>query len=704
MAKGIDYINRDFDTFVGDLKNYIKTRFPEDFNYFNSASPDMMYLEMCAYMGVVLGENIDKAFNESFISEAQSRGSLVRSVNDFNFNNFSKTASQTQLKVKCNVPYIVDNELNKPDPTLFMHLKKGMIVSSNSGTKFETLEDINFADERNRQVIPNYNNNGELIDFTIIKSVTIRSGITKVQRLYIDTEQATPFLKVTISDTDVTEISGVIGLPGNQYQIANDSIFDNLDYQYYHVDFLSRDKIFVELEDNVNNPNQIKQGDWVEIPKRFIIKRDVNNIVTLIFGSSTTNFDLFEDLIKNFVTDINLNQVLNNTTLGEIPTVDSTLFIKYRTGGGLDSNAQPFQITNIVSKEFYSFQLAFDADKLARVRNSLQVYNKLPAVGGSEEMSNEEIRYTAPKVYAAQDRVVTYEDVRYFIANLPSKFGRPYKLGVEELKPGVLNLDYIKQDIFAELDLIDTEYLYFKRKELIQKIKSKLDSYQQISSTITSNNTSIINQQQLNNLIVDNNTLSLWLGEKTRIYIISQDETGKLVSVYKDTNGIWQYPQEILKENIKKWLLDKRLIGDWFEIYDGRIVNLQCEFTVIVDQANKQEVLSKCLQALKDYFNINNWQIGQPIYVANVQTILQQINGVTNVVDLKFYNIWGTNNSTGRKYSDLEPGRYKNIIIPTNDYTSNRYEIQLYNNTILGFPSTIFEFKFPDLDFIGKVL
>lgn len=698
-----NYINRDFNTFVGDLKNFIKTRFPNDFNYFNDASSDMMFLEMCAYMGVVLGDNIDKAFNESFISEAQSRGSLIRGANDFSFNNFGKTSSQTQLKIRCNIPYIVENNLNKPDPTLFLNIKKGMIVSSSSGVKFETLEDINFADENNRQVIPNYNSNGELVDYTLIKSVVVRSGITKIQRLYIDSEKAQPFLNVTLSDNDVTEIVGVIGLQGNQYQVANESIFDNIDYKYYQVDFLAQDKVFIELEDDVNNPTQIKQGDWVTIPKRFIVKRDINNLVTLIFGSSTTNFDLFDDLIQNYTTDVNLNQILNNTLLGEIPNVDTTLFIKYRTGGGLETNTQPYQITNINSKEFYPFQLAFDYDKLQKVKNSLEVYNELPALGGNEEMSNEELRYTLPKIYSAQERVVTYEDVRYYVSKLPNKFGRIYKLGVEEIKPNVLSLDYVRNDVKKYLDLIDNESLYYKRKQLIQELSIRLDSYQQLTSTINTNN-QIVTQQELNDIIITENEISLWLGEKTRLYIISQNESGKLVSAYKDSNNIWQYPQEILKTNIKNWLLDKRLIGDWFEIYDGRIVNLQCEFTVMVDRANKQEVLSNCLQRLKDYFNINNWQIGQPIYVANVETILQQIQGVTNVVDLKFYNIWGTNEINQRKYSDLEMGRYRNIIIPKNDYTSNRYEIDLYNNTILGYPDTLFEIKFPDSDLIGKVL
>ncbi len=700
----IQYINRDFTTFVEDLKNFAKTRFPEDFIYLNDASPDMMYLEMVAYMGTVLGDNLDKAFNESFISEAQARGSLIRAANDFNFTNYTKTPSTTQLKVSITVPFIIEDGLVKPDPDLLPNVKS-LQATSTSGVSFENLTDINFADPQNRVITPNFNSNNEIISFKVTKSVVIRSGITKIQRIYIDSTNIKPFLPVTIADTDVTEVVGVIGVPGNQFQLLNDSLFDNLDYTYSQVDFLAQDKMFVELQDSINQTSQIKQGEWVAIPKRFIIKKDINDLVTLYFGSSTTNFDLFESLIQSYLnSDISLNSILNNNTLGEIPAIDSTLFIKYRTGGGIDSNVQAGQITNISSKEFYPQQVSVDYNKLSNVRNSMEIINELPAVGGRDALSIEEMRYTLPKVFAAQNRVVTYEDVKGFIAKMPPKFGSPYKVSCEEIKPGIYNLGNIYGYLTQQLMLIESNNVYYERRRIIDETLNTIASLGSNLAMIPAGSTNPITQTRLNDLLLDENNISLWIGEKCRIYILGIDEAGKLVTTYKDGNGIWQYPNELLKTNIKNWLLDKRIIGDWIDIVDGRVVNLQFDFTIIADNNNKQETLAKCLQRLKDYFAVANWQLGQSIYMANVQAILQEIKGVINVVDMKFYNQWGTDTRTGRKYADMEPGRYRNIDLNSNVYNANRFAVTLVNNTVKGYADTFFEIKYPDLDITGRVL
>lgn len=700
----IQYINRDFTTFVEDLKNFAKTRFPEDFIYLNDASPDMMYLEMVAYMGTVLGDNLDKSFNESFISEAQSRGSLIRAANDFNFTNYTKTPSATQLKVSITVPFIIEDGIVKPDPDLLPNVKSIQAIST-SGVSFENIGDINFADPQNRIIVPNFNSNNEIISFKVTKSVVIRSGITKIQRIYIDSTNIKPFLPVTIADTDVTEVVGVIGVPGNQFQLLNDSLFDNLDYTYSQVDFLAQDKMFVELQDSINQTSQIKQGEWVAIPKRFIVKKDINDLVTLYFGSSTTNFDLFESLIQSYLnSDISLNSILNNNTLGEIPAIDSTLFIKYRTGGGTDSNVQAGQITNIASKEFYPQQVSVDYNKLSNVRNSMEIINELPAVGGRDALSIEEMRYTLPKVFAAQNRVVTYEDVKGFIAKMPPKFGAPYKVSCEAIKPGIYSLSDIYGYLAKQLMLVESNNIYYERRRIIDETLNTVASLGSNLAMIPVGSSNPISQTGLNNLLLDENNISLWIGEKCRIYILGIDEAGKLVTTYKDANGIWQYPNELLKTNIKNWLLDKRVIGDWIDIVDARVVNLQFDFTIIADNNNKQETLAKCLQRLKDYFSVANWQLGQSIYMANVQAILQEIKGVINVVDMKFYNIWGTDNRTGRKYADMEPGRYRHIDLSSNTYNANRFAVKLVNNTVKGYADTFFEIKFPDLDITGRVL
>ena len=176
------------------------------------------------------------------------------------------------------------------------------------------------------------------------------------------------------------------------------------------------------------------------------------------------------------------------------------------------------------------------------------------------------------------------------------------------------------------------------------------------------------------------------------------------VTIYKDENGIWQYPNELLKINIKNYLKTKRVIGDWIDIVDGRVVNIQVYFTIIADKRNKQKVIIDCLTTLRDYFNITNWQMNQPIIVSNVSTVLQQIEGVAAVTDLKFYNIFDTDPTNGKVYSPKEIGRYRNnSSTPVTNY-NNKFLMNQINGCIISYPDTIFSVRYSDIDLVGSAL
>lgn len=698
------YLSKDFSSLVLDLKNYVKTYHSDKFAYFNDASPDMLYLEMLAYVGDVLSFNTDKAFNESFRSTAQARSSLVRIANDLNFTNFGKRTSTAQIKVSIQVPFIIEEGVAKPDPTLLIGINKGMVLSSNGGVMFETTEEINFADPFKRIITPVLGTNNEILYYNIQKYAVCRAGITKTQRIYITAQTAEPFMKITINDGSITEIVSVIALPGNVYQQPVESLFNDPELQYHQVDFLTQGKKFVNISTSATE--DINQGGWVSIPKRFIVQRDVNDLVTLVFGSSTTSFDDFDSLVQGFIASgISLNTVLNNNTLGEIPLPDTTLFIKYRTGGGIGSNVQSNQIQTIVSKVYSPMINTPNLDKLNQVRRSLTVINDLPAVGGREIYSNEEIRQESGRVYAAQDRGVVYEDIKALINKMPSEFGVPYRISYLEIAPRVANLD----DIRTQLDILHNELLAAtttsERTLIIQQINNYLDNASSGDVLLPLNSTTQT-PVTLSTLTSDllQNTPSLWLGEKCRLFIWGIDENEVLTSCVKGEDGIWQSPNEILKQNIKDWLLPRRVIGDWIDIVDGRIVNIQIQFKIITDLSNKQEILVQCLETLKNYFTKDNWLPGQSIYLANVQAILQQIKGVVNVVEIKFYNIWGTDLDNNRSYSPIEIGRYPNLNPTPQNNLNNKYLINAVNNTIINTNDTMFEVKYPDTDITGVVI
>jgi len=127
------------------------------------------------------------------------------------------------------------------------------------------------------------------------------------------------------------------------------------------------------------------------------------------------------------------------------------------------------------------------------------------------------------------------------------------------------------------------------------------------------------------------------------------------------------------------------MLTDSINIRDAFIINIGAKFDLLPSPGyNSNEVLARCIQRLKDYFNIDRWQISQPIVHSEILMALLEVKGVQTVSNLIIYNL----NSAADGYSDVLydiPGATKNgIIYPSLD------------------PS-IFEVKYPDRDIEGRI-
>lgn len=719
----INYFSRDFDALQTDLLNYVRNYHADRFKYFNPASPDMMYLQLLAYVGDGLNYQVDRAFNEAFRPTAQARESLIRIAQDLGFYNYHPKPSSTQITLSISVPAttVPNGSAMIPDSQYFFSIKPGMICQADNGAVFECLEEVNFSQSNNRVIIPNYDSNNVLLDYTVQKTAKVTAGETKLQRFYVSQATSKPFLEIILDDDEVTEMIGVVVKPGNSYEAPTDEEFRaDSDNSYVEVENLAEDKLFLEInpvpqdiQDNIVNiytDMTISYGEWVNKPKRFIVRRDKNNLTSIIFGSTLVDYSTWDQLLGNYNTsqlvNFSLNQILNNKALGEVPPIDSTLFIKFRRGAGVKTNVITNSINEIVAKQITIPNNPGNLTTFEQVKASLKVKSNLPAIGGTNAMSNEEIRATTGKIFAANDRAVTYEDVKALIARMPTKYGQPFRISYEEIKPQLLNYTQVQNYVELKIDEMLDALTQGDREAKAQELKAYLGNYPGQIAALTNTGQQISLGDLTDALNVDVNTVQhkMWYGEKCRLYVLGINENLEPVTLYKDANNIWQSPNDMLKLNIRNYLREKRLIGDWIDIVDAKVVNVQIDFKVIVDKRNKQKVLIDCLTKLRNYFNVYNWQINQPIFIANVSTVLQEIEGVINVVEIKFYNIFDKDLDTGKEYSPKEIGRYKYLKPGALNANNNKFEMDNFNNVIVSDPATFFNVRYPDADIKGIAL
>jgi len=164
------------------------------------------------------------------------------------------------------------------------------------------------------------------------------------------------------------------------------------------------------------------------------------------------------------------------------------------------------------------------------------------------------------------------------------------------------------------------------------------------------------------------------------------DSTLDLYVLTYDINKKLTLASNILKSNLKNYLNEYKIVGDEVAIKDGFIVNIGVNFEIItLPNANNSEVLTRCITEIQDYFNIDNWQINQPIILRELYILLDKIRGVQTVKNIEISNISGTNLGYSQFAYDIKGATQNNVVYPSLD------------------PS-IFEIKFPNNDIKGKIV
>jgi len=603
MTQIVNYTSRNFSDIRIDLVNMVKQYYPDIFNDFNDASVGMMLLELNAAVGDMISFNTDRMFQETQIDYAQQRSSVLSMARTFGLKIPGKKPSVTIVDFSVTVPSFGDT----------FDVSYAPIIQSNAqvsgaGKVFETTYDIDFSSPftiggiPNRLIIPNFNSNGTLINYTLVKREMVVNGYSKIFKKVITNSDVIPFLEVILPDNNILSITDVIALSGiNFVTDPSNSDFLNVDNKWFEMDSLAEDKIFIEDFNKMSDNPSIKPGKYITTNKKFITEFTDLGFMKLIFGGGTQNINSLSDF------DINPNLVnqigdfINNLSLGSTLSPNTTLFVKYRVGGGLDTNLGQGIITSTGLVNITVNGANESTNNL--VKTSLKVNNPIPALGGKDEPSIEEIRNLVRYNFAAQNRAVTVKDYQSRISLMPGRLGVPFRNGVFEEQ------------------------------------------------------------------------------NKIKIYIIGLDSNGKLNNSSTTT----------LKENITAYLSDYRMLNDYIEISNGKIINLSFQVDLFIDKKYPQsQIISQVISSITTYMDINKFDMGQNIYLSNLLETINNVAGVLNVIDLRVYNL------VGGKYSTNE------ISQPYVDLSTRQIDVS-GEYTLFGEPTTMFEILEPVSDVIVRV-
>ena len=661
--KNINYVGKDFATLKQTLIDFTKTYYPNTYSDFNEASPGMVFIEQAAAIGDILSFYQDTQLKESMLSHATERKNIVSLAQTMGYKPKVTTPAVTTLTVYQLVPSVGTGQNNRPDSAYYIKIKDGLEVTAttNSNIIFRTVDTVDFANETDREldVYERDITTGEPTFYLVTKKVKAISATERETQFTFG--DYTEYPSVSITDTNVIEVSSVTSDGGAT--------------KWYEVPYLAQESIFVEKPNTEENGQLSTQNTVVpyilevqKVPYRYSVKVNTDNTIDLQFGSgdvnladetilpNTKNIGLgLANSIKRLNDGIDPSNFLKTNTFGITP-VNKTLTVKYLVGGGVESNVNVGDLTTIRRIEFEEDLLSVENQALyLTIKQSVAVENLEAAVGGRGSESIEEIRQNALAAFGSQNRAVTRQDYVVRALSMPERYGSVAKV-------------YVSPD--GEVDNNSPASILSSPKNVAEfvgvvegiKDKSTTEIQKELVKYLSQKKTAIA---EVNNPFAIN------------MYVLGLNGDKKLTQL-----------NSAVKQNLKTYLSEYRMLTDGVNIIDGFIVNIGVDFEIIVySNYNKREVLAACLTEMQDYFNIDKWTFNKPINISEMELLLANVEGVMSVPSVKVYNICKSDN--GENYSE------------------NRYNIDEATVGKMVYPSLdpcVFEVKYPNKDIKGRAL
>jgi hypothetical protein len=613
VRRNIQYINKDFTELRASLINYARTYFPTTYNDFSPSSPGMMFMEMAAYVGDILSFYLDNQIQETYLQYARQTNNLYELAYMFGYKPNVTQVASVNVDFYQQVPSTGSPGAKSPDfnYTLFIP-ENTTVVSSASGSISFIIEDpvdfsVSSSGDPTEVTVYAINNSGDPTYFLLRKTrKAISSTINTTSFTFGVPEQ---FSTVEIAANNIVGILDIVDSDGNTW---------------YEVDYLAQDTVYDSIKNtNVNDPNLSQyQGDTPyllqlkAVQRRFTTRFLNNTTLQLQFGAGTSN-DTDEEILPNpdnvglglpfekdkLTTAFAPSNFVFTKTYGIAPS-NTTLTVRYLTGGGVGANVPANTITSITSGNIQFLNTNLNATTANTIFNSLAVNNLAAADGGGDGDTTEEIRQNASANFATQLRNVTQDDYLVRSLSLPARYGVIAKAYIEPTKA------------------------------------------QSVASGAAAS-------------ILD-------------LYILSFDNNSKL-----KTASI------ALKQNLSTYLSQYRMVNDSINIKDAFIINIGINFDIIVlPNYNSNEVLTKCILAMQNFFAIKNWQINEPIILRDLYVILDEVEGVQTVKNITISNKVGTALGYSQYAYDVSGATINNVVYPSIDPMI--FEVKYLNTDIQG--------------------
>jgi hypothetical protein len=638
VSKDVKYLNKDFSGFRDGLIEFAKTYFPNTYNDFNESDPGMMFIEMASYVGDTLSYYMDEQFKEGMLAFAEEKKTIYEIAQGYGYKPRQASPASVTLDVFQTVP---------ADST-------EAITFNNGDIGYPPNEDYCLTVPAGMQTT---SDNGTIFRTTGDVIFRDSSSLSRREDTVFELDDESNITKWLLKK-QVRAVSGTVITDYITFGAAEKykrvvlknspvleiiSVTDSDGNSWYEVPFLAQDTVYADFQNTENNSPDLVEGrnfapfllKLVKTSKRFKTYIRPDGKTEMRFGSGVAA-GADEEIIPN---PSSVGSNLPGTPSFLDTAFDPANFLNTETYGQCPTN------TTLTIK--YSYGGGIEDNVASNSVNNITLQapvfdSSLSLDSNIETLTLNSTATTNPDPATGGSGAETLEDVRvnalaYFQAQSRAVTKDDYITRVYSLPPKYGNI--------AKVYMIQDEQVAAGGEE------------------------------------ETSNPLAL------NMYMLGYDQNKKLVRI-----------NDAVKENIKTYLTQYRMMTDAVQLKDAWICNIGVEFAILTKKGfNKNEVLLGCVDKLKLYFSINKWQINQPIILADVASEIVSVKGVATVVNPPNQN----------------PNEEQRLVViknksgSTDGYSDNLYNITAATFNGVVYPAvdpTIFEVKYPDTDIQGRVM
>jgi hypothetical protein len=668
MEKKINYLSRSFADIKNELVKFSNQYYPELADDFEDSSIGAWFIDLVSAVGDDLSYHTDRMYQETNMNSANLKSTLLNLARTNGLKIPGPKCSICEVELSCVLPPSAGENIGQPNWNYAPIVKRTSLFSAGNSF-FELSEDVNFAEQfnsdgfSNRKITPSRDNNGNVTGYTVAKSTIAINGTTKVYKKVLSASDIKPFMEVVLPENNITNIESIIFketsdiskspdtyeyyIDAEEYRLSSGAV---MTYRYFEVDSLADQYRFgMVSSENIGDDKVLKN----------IYKPHVYEDYTEFTANGAQKATRYyrgewKSLTQKFITEYTDNGYLKIIFGGSngyaVKPENATTYGDY-----IASNIINNDMLGVLPKEGWSMFVLYRVGGGVSTNigpGSITTINSAQVDWGGQ---------TGNTNGTQRGQVISSLE----ITNLSTALAGKDAPSNEEIKY------LVKYNTSAQNRAVTVKDYKTKLMQMPPKFGAPF-----------------------RNTVIETNN-------KIEMSFLGLDANGQLDSALPQT----------LVENVIEYMSSYKQINDYIEIKSGRIYNIGFEVDLFVSKNyNTPDVISNVIEVIKQYFAVENHDMGDDIFLGDLEKEISLVDGVISLINLRVFKIWNNGYSPDKcPLPTYVEGSVCDVGTNNSTYTidgvSNieQIDIEQTDHVLYGDYNSMYEIKFPATDIQCRV-